>query len=204
MPVPDTRLSLLGRLKDANDFEAWVEFVEIYEPLICRLATKRGLQYADATDICQSVFSKVARAVETYDPKIGPFRTWLFSIANNLTTDHLRKWRTRNRHIVDVDQPELLPSRTSDDQSDFELEYEQELFRWASAKIQRSYKPENWKAFWMTTVEGLPANEVANQLGMSVELVYVARSRIAARLSREVKLRLEDFGCSAQKSNNSR
>ena len=57
MEGPETRQSLLLRLKDATQQEAWQEFVDIYEPLVYRLARKRGLQHADAMDISQEVFS---------------------------------------------------------------------------------------------------------------------------------------------------
>ena len=61
---PTTRPSLLVRLRDSRDEQAWGEFVEIYRPLVYRLARRRGLQDADALELVQEVMIKVASAIE--------------------------------------------------------------------------------------------------------------------------------------------
>ena len=76
---PETRASLLVRLKDSADDAAWAEFTEIYRPLICRLARARGFQHADAEDLAQQVLTSVARAIGRWqaEPARARFRTWL-------------------------------------------------------------------------------------------------------------------------------
>ena len=46
--TPDTRESLLIRLGDPANDAAWREFLEIYRPVIYRLACRQGLQDADS------------------------------------------------------------------------------------------------------------------------------------------------------------
>ena len=91
--APETRPSLLIRVRDPADQAAWQEFVEIYRPVILRLAQHKGMQAADAEDIAQEVLAAVAKAVEQreHDPKRAKFRTWLHRVANNIILDALTR-----------------------------------------------------------------------------------------------------------------
>ena len=90
---PDTRFSLIGRLADADNADAWNEFAQIYQPLIFRIARQRGLQHADASEVTQDVLTRVAKAVDGWDPdrSKGTFRGWLYRITRNVSVDYLRK-----------------------------------------------------------------------------------------------------------------
>lgn len=90
--IPITQLSLLVRLRDARDREAWERFVDLYAPLVFGFVRKRGLQEADAADLTQDVLRQVAQSAKSlvYDPKRGSFRAWLFTVVRNRLTDHWR------------------------------------------------------------------------------------------------------------------
>src|SRR5689334_10246495 len=82
---PETRASLLIRVRNSTDQEAWHEFVEIYWPVIHRLARRKGIQNTDADDIAQTVLMAVAKAIERreHDRQRARFRTWLERVARN-------------------------------------------------------------------------------------------------------------------------
>jgi RNA polymerase sigma-70 factor (ECF subfamily) len=179
--APDTRASLLLRLQQPDDERAWQEFVEIYQPLIERLATRYGLQPADAQDISQEVLTRVAKAISEWehDPARGTFRGWLTRVTRNLTIEQLR---TRARRPLTNPESGQLEQFQCGADSIFQLEQQRELFGWAARKARDQFVPTTWQAFWLTAVEQQSPSQVAEQLGLSTGAVYIARSRVMARL----------------------
>jgi RNA polymerase sigma-70 factor (ECF subfamily) len=193
---PETRQSLLLRLRDSQDHQAWTEFLAIYEPLIHRLATRSGFQDADARELTQEVLLAVSGAIDRWDPdpKRGSFRGWLFRIARNLMINFLAKRRNRPLAIGDTDFNRLLneqPASESDESQYFDQEYKRQTFHWAAEQIRPEFRENTWQAFWQTCVDGKHVKEVAQMLNISVGSVYVSRSRVMARLRKEIE-RLSD------------
>src|SRR5216684_2684290 len=179
--LPGTRHSLIVKLRNPANSAAWGEFVAIYEPLVYRLARRKGLQNADAQDICQEVFRAVARAVERWEPGRGSFRGWLSQITRNLLINFLTRGLRQPRGSGSSSMQDLLEAQPANDPSAtalFEAEYERQLFRWAAHDIRNEFAPATWQAFWSTAVEGRASSDVAVVLGITVGAVYVARSRV--------------------------
>ncbi len=190
--IPDTRLSLVMRLRDPHDDQAWSEFLAIYEPLVQRLARRKGLQDADARELAQEVFLAVSRAIERWDPDSsrGSFRGWLFQIARNLIINSLKRQGRHPRATGDSDFQRMLeqqPDPVNGDSALFEFEYRRQLFLWAADRIRDDMLPETWAAFEETCLHGRAIDEVASELGLSRGSVYVARSRVMQRLRRQIE-----------------
>src|SRR2546421_9328981 len=107
---PATRASLLVRIRDGNDAEAWRQFVRLYAPVVYGFARKRGLQDADAADLMQEVFRSVAGAAGRldYDPKRGSFRGWLYTVTRNKIYTFLESQRRQVRGSGDSGAQALL------------------------------------------------------------------------------------------------
>jgi RNA polymerase sigma-70 factor (ECF subfamily) len=190
--APSTRYSLLVRIQDPHDHAAWLEFVEIYEPLVYGLARRRGLQDADARDLCQEVFRAVAKAAGSWkpDPDRGTFRGWLFRIAQNLLVNFLKRQRRKPCASGDSDVQRLLdahPANGDEQAQQIEFEYRRRLFQVAARQIETEFTPPTWQAFWRTTIESQPIVRVAEALELSLGAVYIARSRVLARLRERVQ-----------------
>ena len=190
--VPDTRPSLLVRLCDPKDDRAWTEFTAIYSPLIYRFACRKGFQDADALDLVQEVLRAVASAVDRWepDPSKGPFRNWLFRIARNMMLNLVTSQRRHPRGTGSEEIQSLLEARPSPSPADtalFETEYKRQLFRWAAERVSGEFRGTTWAAFWETGVEGKKAQVVAATLGISIGAVYMAKSRVVARIRQVIE-----------------
>ena len=193
---PTTRPSLLVRIRDTQDGRAWAEFLEIYAPLVRRLARRGGLQEADADDLAQDVFRAVASAIDRWepDPARGSFRGWLFRIARNLMINLVAAQGRLPRGGGDTNVGHLLDQQPSPDDGAtalFDAEYRRQLFLWAVDQVRPAFRESTWQAFWRTAVEGQTPKEVADALGLTTGAVYVYRNRVLARIRRAIE-RVED------------
>lgn len=193
MQGPKTRYSLLLRLQDLSDpahHQAWVEFVEIYQPLVYRVATKKGLQHADAQDMTQDVFATVGQAITSFDLNAnkGSFRGWLYRVTRNLVVNFLTRGE-RTRGSGDTNINLQLSEYLIDEEAtaSFDIEYQRELFRWAAKHVEKKVAPETWRAFWLTCVEGSSIQQVAKLLGKSNGAIRIARCRVLSRLKEQVQ-----------------
>ncbi len=190
---PETRPSLILRLRDGQDAEAWQEFTAIYRPLVYRLARMKGLQDADAEELVQDVMVAVSRAVENWvpDPARGRFRHWLFRIARNLILNYLTRKKFRPLGTGDSRIAQMLEQQcdpATEESAVFDLEFRREVFRWAAGEVRKHVREATWEAFWRSTIGDRPIEVVAEELNMTVGNVYIARSRVMARLRETVQL----------------
>ncbi len=185
---PETRDSLLLKLRDRGDCESWHEFVAIYRPVVYRMARRRGMQDADAQDLAQSVLISVAESLKRWesDPKRARFRTWLSRVARNAIIDAFRRVRpdAGKGGTAEMTRLEQQPALAD---AEIDSEHRRELFRWAARQVRWEFAEETWLAFWMTAVEARIVQDVARELGKSPGAVYIARSRVMRRLQEKVR-----------------
>ena len=190
--LPTTRASLLIRIRDAQDQEAWRRFVRIYAPVVYGYARERGLQDADAADVTQEVLRAVARAAERldYDPRRGTFRGWLFTVVRNKLRNFLEARQRQVQGSGDTGVEAALnqqPTPADGPEAEWDREYERRLFTWAAEQVKGTVQESTWQAFWQTAVEGKAGQEVAQSLGLTVAAVYLAKSRVMARLKEQIR-----------------
>jgi RNA polymerase sigma-70 factor (ECF subfamily) len=180
-----TSASLLKQLRQADAQAAWARFVDLYTPLLFGWARRLGLQAEDAADLVQEVLIVLVGKLPEleYDPSKS-FRKWLRTIA-------LNKWRDRCRRRDPlpraVDEAALPDVRAPDGAEEFaEAEYRQHLVARALEVMQAEFQPVTWQACWEFVVKDRPAAEVARQLGITVNAVYLAKGRVLRRLRTEL------------------
>lgn len=182
---PSTSPSLLVGLRN-RDAAAWRMMAHLYTPLVYRWALRANLREQDAADVVQEVFSVVLTKIQ--DLRHGQpgdtFRGWLFGITRNKVREHIRR-HTATAATGGSDALEWLHALPAEESLSDVAEDRSELLRRALELIENEFAPTTWKSFWSIAVEGRRADDVAQQQGISLNAVYLAKSRVARRL-REV------------------
>ncbi len=180
-----TSPSLLERLRSRQEQQSWQFFVELYTPLLFRWARQLGLNENDAADLLQDIFTVLVEKVPTfcYDPQQS-FRAWLKTILVNRWRNRCRQRSQRQRteggvDLEEVAAPEEVPFFE-------EEEYRQALVRRALALVQSEFQPVTWQACWEYVIREQPAQAVAERLGITVNAVYLAKSRVIRRLREQL------------------
>ena len=186
-PPPETRASLLIKLQNGDDVDAWETFVKLYSPALFRTARKLNLQPVDAENVVQEVLLVVAKSVGSWLGRQdrGSFMAWLLRIARNKSVDLLTRRATKPmRAVTSLDDPNLsqIAAMQSDAEIQLDREYRWELFNQAAEEAKKVVSEQTWKAFWMTTVESVSIEDAARILQVRPGVIYLSRCRVMERI----------------------
>lgn len=185
-----TSLSLLDRLKLEPQGSDWTRFVDVYDPLLRNWLRRHAVLFHDSDDVVQSVMAIVVRRVSEFEHngRPGAFRTWLRMITFNCLKEH---WRHRkasptaaggsdaHNRLAELEDPNSQLSR------EWNAEHDRQVMRKLLELLKDEFDVKTWLAFQRVALEGLAASEVASQLEMTTNAVYIAKSRVLARLRQE-------------------
>ena len=175
-----------------RDLCAWRRLCGIYGPLVYGWARRKGLQEADASDVVQDVFRVVAQHVFSFrlDRPGDTFRGWLWTITHNALRNRFDRRAKRLdapvggssalhqlHQLADQNAPQPDEPETPDTEEDRIL-----VLRLAVDAVRNDFEPRTWDAFWKRAVEGKPAAEVGEELGMTANSVRQAKFRVLTRL----------------------
>ena len=185
-----TSLSLLERIR-SGEAAGWNRVVELYAPLVQHWCRRGGVQAADADDLVQEVFQAAALGIATFshDRAGDTFRGWLRNITRHKIMDF---WRRHDRHPDAFGGTEAMirmqqvPEREGDAEDPEDADQTSAMFHRALELLRGEFEHRTWQAFWRATVDGLPAPEVAAELGMTSSAVRMAKSRVLRRLRQEL------------------
>ena len=186
---PETNLRLIARVKDPADGVAWIEFLELYQPVVYRMARRRGLQDADAQDVIQQVLSSVSKSVARWvaDEAQPPFRAWLTTITRNAIVKAMTR-RPRDQATGSTSVLRRLHAEPDRLETTTEIVHEtrREIVRRAASQIRREFSESTWDLFWKTSIEGVSVAAMSESTGKSTGAIYVARYRVITRLKEKI------------------
>ena len=186
----ETSLSLLQQLRQSPDVETWDRLHEIYAPLIRKWLIRYDMQESDADDVAQEVLMAVSKDLESFEHngRPGAFRAWVKGILVNRLREF---WRRRdrqaeatggsdmNRRLAELDDP------ASQITVIWNNEHDQHVLRKLLAIVQPRFERNTWTAFCKTMFDGVKPQTVAQELGMTVNAVVIAKSRVLNKLRQE-------------------
>jgi RNA polymerase sigma-70 factor (ECF subfamily) len=188
--MPATSASLLERLRVSPSADSWQHLVGIYEPLIRGWLRQRVLAEHDVDDVTQEVMAVVVRRLMEFEHngRVGAFRTWLKTITINCLRDHWKRGKHRPVATGQSSMQDVL-AQLEDPESElsrqWDLDHDRIVARRLLEMLRGEFEPRTWQAFQRTALEGASASEVAAELGVSTNAVFIARSRVLARLRQE-------------------
>jgi RNA polymerase sigma factor (sigma-70 family) len=197
-----TSRSLLCRLKDWRDHQAWITFLKRYGDGIGTACRRHGLPPDAAAEVKDRVLFKLPLRLRkfVYEPKLT-FRGWLGRLVRNEVID----FRRQNARLPFVQgsgdsvvQQRLLEqlAAPAERPEDAEINRQRSLQKLAATienAVRTRVDPETWQAFWLTEIEGLTTKEAAAKLGKTFAATYMAALRVRGHLRREGEKHLQEY-----------
>jgi RNA polymerase sigma-70 factor (ECF subfamily) len=178
---PEVRL--LERVRDSRDSAAWAEFVDVYQPVLSAFVRRNGVPTRDVPDVVQDILARLVQALTRfeYDPARGQFRTWLWRITSNAATNWSRKQASRVRAEAAWYRRRTANSGLNppDERDQVQLE---RILNQAVVEVRQTTLPATWACFEGQVLHGRSAGELAMELGVSANAVYVNTCRVRARV----------------------
>jgi RNA polymerase sigma-70 factor (ECF subfamily) len=187
----DTRQSLLLRAQTGEE-NAWKDLIDLYRPLIIGWLNRQGVPAVDLEDLSQDVLLTVVKHLPNFEHSgnRGAFRSWLRTIVCSRTTDYWRATGTSTQASGGSGATAAL-QQVADPDSDLNRQWDEAHDRYVLGclldLVDEEFEPNTLKAFRRLALDGASGAEVADELGLSVAAVYVAKSRVLQRIRQEAE-----------------
>jgi RNA polymerase sigma-70 factor (ECF subfamily) len=186
----ETSLSLLDRLAATPTDDDWRRLLDLYQPLLRAWMTRSGVRSSDIDDLTQEVLLVVFREVGRFEWRgQGAFRAWLRTILVHRVRNYFRASRHRPTATGDTDFLRSLHELEAPDSElsrQWDREHDEYVTRSLLRRVQGDFAPATWQAFQRHALEGAPAAQVAEELGLSLNSVLLAKSRVCKRVRQEL------------------
>lgn len=189
-----TNPTLLNRLGDWRDHEAWVGFVLRYDPVIRSISRRYRLDAELTEELCQRVWIDLARRMRTYRYDPGKtFRGWLRRLCHSRAIDLLRKKKKASAVASLEDHPAgVFPDSLSagldvDENAGSERPVLLRQAEEVQAAVRQRVSEQTWQIFWNIAIKGRSVREASEAVGISYYAAFAAQKRVGRMLRDEGK-----------------
>lgn len=188
-----TRHSLLQRATQDSQAADWEELHQYYEPFVKKILIRLKIRPADLPDVQQQVFLRLWKGLGNYKKlnNGSKFRNWLSTLIRRTAIDWYHQKKHQQKEVeLDGELFEEFHHSESEVEQLIEKEWQKHIVSLAMEQLQKIFSGNALEVLALT-LEGKSAEEISEQLQLRKESVYVLRSRVRNRLTKEVqKLRL--------------
>lgn len=191
-----TTTQILEELKTSNETPAWDRFCDHFRPVVVSFARQLGLSANDAEDAAQEVMLAFLKAFKAgkYNKERGKLSDWLFGIARRVILN-LRGHKPLEHLVADKTTGTSFWDLIKDDQSitqTWENQWRNMVLRRCLEKARQELDSRVFKAFELYALSEVAIDEVAGQLNMSHNAIYIAKSRVLSKL-RQLEREFEEL-----------
>lgn len=181
---PSTHMTLIGRIADADDTEAWNEFWVTYSPLILRFCQRRQLQFEDAQDVCQNAIQSMRGSLATYDPNKGRFRYWFSQVIRREIIKHRKK---QQKAGCGVGGDACFEENLDAEDLDWNEEFNKLIVNNALARIKAEFDDQEWMVMEQVVLRGRKPRDVVSEIGCDAPSISRMKYRLIKRLKEVVQ-----------------
>jgi RNA polymerase sigma-70 factor, ECF subfamily len=193
-----TNLSLIKSVRDGSDVESWRRFHEFYAPLLMRYLRRLGLEDERANDLVQDVFVRLLQALPTFelDSKRGRFRSYLWKLTYSALVDEARRFKTRRQAEEEWvkrfhESSEAESRKVQDELNEIN---QQQILNQALPRVHSVTSRREWMCFEQRVLRNRPGSDIAAEVGISAEAVYVYASRVLKAVRKQCAALADDLG----------
>lgn len=193
--MSETPLSLLERLRRNPDEASWKRLVTLYHPWLERFLRHACVNDSDIDDLRQEVLAVVVREMPNFEHngQAGAFRRWMRNIVVNRLHAYWHARQSRTRQLGDQVLLQEVPDKVDGLEAFWDQEHDRQLTQGLLSLVEDCFSRSTWRAFLRQVMDGMPAANVAAELGISTNAALLAKSRVLSRLRTEGRLLLDDI-----------
>jgi RNA polymerase sigma-70 factor, ECF subfamily len=193
-----TNLSLIKNVRDRSDVESWRRFHDFYAPLLMRYLRRLGLEEDRANDLTQEVFVRLLQALPTFelDSKRGRFRSYLWKLTYSALVDEARRFKARRQAEEQWvkrfhESSEAESRKVQDELNDINQEL---ILKRALPSVHSKTSRTAWACFEQRLLRDRPGADIAAELGIPADAVYVYASRVLKAVRKQCAALADELG----------
>jgi RNA polymerase sigma factor (sigma-70 family) len=193
-----TNLSLIKNVRDPSDAESWRRFHDFYAPLLMRYLRRLGLEEDRANDLVQDVFVRLLQTLPGFelDSKRGRFRSYLWKLTYSALVDQARRVKARRQAEEQWvkrfhDSSEAESRKLQDELNEINQEH---ILKRALPHVHSKTSRTAWACFEQRMLRDRPGADIAAELGITAEAVYVYSSRVLKSVRKQCAALADELG----------